>query len=164
MEIKETNKGDIDWIKKVFNERWGGDFIVSGNQKLYAKDLSGFAFFEKNEMAGLLTYHIKNNKCEIVTLDSLRENMGIGTALIDTMIKKAEKMGVSRLWLMTTNDNLNAMRFYQKRGFVFKKININAIQKSRNLKQSIPEKGYFGIPIRDEIELEYPLEINKIKK
>ena len=64
---------------------------------------------------------------------------------------------------MTTNDNKNAMRFYQKRGFIFKGININAIQKSRALGQIIPEKGCFGIPIRDEIELEYPLVNNKNK-
>lgn len=156
MEVRKINKSDIDWIKEVFNERWGGDFIVSGEEKLYYKDLPGFVAVENEKTVGLLTYHIKNNECEIVTLDSLKENLGIGTALIESMIEEAKNMGASRLWLMTTNDNINAMRFYQKRGFVFKNINVNAIQKSRDLKQSIPEKGYFDIPIRDEIELEYP--------
>jgi N-acetylglutamate synthase-like GNAT family acetyltransferase len=163
MEIRKIKKSDIDWINNLFNERWGGDFIVSGKEKLYCKDLPGFVAVENNKIVGLLTHHIENNECEIVTLDSLKENSGIGTALIESMIKEAKKTGISRLWLMTTNDNINAMRFYQKRGFVFKNINVNAIQKSRNLKQSIPEKGYFDIPIRDEIELEYPLLNNKNK-
>jgi len=155
MHIREFKKDKQ--VSDFFIKRWGSDFIISGEEKLYGKDLPGFAAFENEQMVGLLTYNIKNNSCEIVTLDSLKENSGIGTALIEAMIKKAADMRATRLWLMTTNDNVNAIRFYQKRGFVIKRININAIQKSRDLGQNIPRLGNYGIPIRDEIEFEYPL-------
>ncbi len=155
MNIQEFQKDGR--VSDFLVKRWGSNFIVSGTEKLYGKDLPGFFVFENDKIVGLLTYHIKNSECEIVSLDSLKEGQGIGTALVGSIIEKAKKISVSRLWLMTTNDNINAIRFYQKRGFVLRGININAIQKSRDLGQIIPEKGYFDIPIRDEIELEYPL-------
>ena len=155
MDIQEFEKDKR--VEDFFIEHWGSSFIISGEEKLYGKDLPGFFSFENDKIVGLLTYHIKDNECEIVTLNSMVQNLGIGTALINSMIEKAKTIGISRLWLMTTNDNINAMKFYQKRGFVFAGINIDAIKKSRNLGQPIPEKGDFDIPIRDEIILEYIL-------
>jgi len=58
------------------------------------------------------------------------------------------------MFLITTNDNTHALRFYQNRNFVIAAIHINAIEKSRQLKPEIPLTGADGIPIRDEIELE----------
>lgn len=155
MEIQEIHQDKR--IDKFFIERWGGDFIVSKGELLYGRELDGFAVFDNEDIIGLLTYHVKNNSCEIVSLDSLREKQGMGTALVDVMIEKSKEMKVNRLWLMTTNDNTTAMRFYQKRGFVFVAVHPNAIGESRKLKQDIPEIGCDGIPIRDEMELEYPL-------
>lgn len=153
MEIIEL-KNDTR-IDKFFIERWGSEFIVSGENKLFGHDLNGLAIFDQEKIIGLLTYHVENNECEIVTLDSLLEKQGIGSLLIENMIKKYNEMKAVRLWLMTTNDNLKALEFYQKRGFVLKAININAIEKSRQLGQKIPLIADNGIPIRDEIELEY---------
>lgn len=155
MNIQEFDRNDK--LSAFFNDRWGCDFVVSGDDELYGKDLPGFVIYEDSEIIGLLTYHLEDGDCEIVTLDSLRPNSGIGSALIKAMVKKAQENKYSRLWLMTTNDNIDAMRFYQKRGFVFTGINIDAIQKSRDLGQDIPEIGHYDIPVRDEIELEYPL-------
>jgi len=58
----------------------------------------------------------------------------------------------------TTNDNLNALRFYQKRGFVLAAVYPEAIERARKIKPTISLIGYEGIPLRDEIELEMPLE------
>ncbi|MEI6266669.1 MAG: GNAT family N-acetyltransferase [bacterium] len=144
-------------VAEFLINNWGDDFIVSDGKILCGKDLPGFMILEDENIIGLLTYHIENNECEIVSLDALLRYQGIGTTLVAEIINKAVKADVSRLWLMTTNDNINAMRFYQKRGFLFTAVHKNAIEKSRQLKQSIPELGSYGIPIRDEIELEYPL-------
>ena len=60
--------------------------------------------------------------------------------------------------MITTNDNLNALRFYQKRGFVLAALYPNALVQSRKLKPEIPETGIGGLPLRDEIELEMKLD------
>jgi GNAT superfamily N-acetyltransferase len=106
-----------------------------------------------DETVGLVTYVIAEASCEIVSLDSLHPSSGIGTALIEAVKAKARQSGCNRIWLITTNDNLNALRFYQKRGFVLVAINRNAIEFTRKLKP-VPLIGADGIPIRDEIELE----------
>lgn len=59
-----------------------------------------------------------------------------------------------RLWLVTTNSNLDALRFYQRRGLHLVRVWPDAMNRSRELKPEIPMIGDFGIAIRDELELE----------
>ena len=70
----------------------------------------------------------------------------------------AREAGCRRLWLVTTNDNVDALRFYQRRGFRLTELQAGAVDVSRaTLKPSIPEVGDHGIPIRDELVLERSL-------
>jgi ribosomal protein S18 acetylase RimI-like enzyme len=102
----------------------------------------------------LITYRVEGDVCEIITLNSLVEGRGIGTALVQAVREAAVEAGCRRLWLITTNDNLTALRFWQKRGFSLVRVYRNAVTDSRRLKPEIPLTGEHGIPIRDEIELE----------
>lgn len=104
------------------------------------------------EWVGLVTCHIQGAECESVTLNSLYPATGIGTALVEAVKEAAQSANRRRLWLITTNDNLNALRFYQKRGFVLVAVHRNAVAEAR--KPQIPAIGEHGIPLRDEIELE----------
>ena len=106
---------------------------------------------------GLVTYNIQEGSCEIVTLNSTYPSCGVGTALIQAVKDITIKSGCKRLWLITTNDNVNASRFYQKRGFVLVAVHRNALEQSRKLKPEISMIGYHGIPLRDEIEMEMML-------
>lgn len=158
MNIVEINKDKR--VDDFFTAHWGADFIVSQGERFYGHELDGFGIIDGSEILCLLTYHVKNDECEIVSLNSSMRNQGIGTDLIKKMIEKARKIvGLKRLWLMTTNDNLDAMRFYQKRGFVLTAVHPDAIEASRKLGQKIPEIGDYGIPIRDEIEMDYPISL-----
>ena len=116
--------------------------------------LPGFVALRDDEWCGLATYYIAGNQCEIVSLDSIYANLGIGSALLQAVRSAAIKAGCARLWLVTTNDNLTSLRFYQKRGFVLSALYPNALEKARALKPSIPPIGLEGIPLRDEIELQ----------
>jgi N-acetylglutamate synthase-like GNAT family acetyltransferase len=101
-----------------------------------------------------VTYEITGNQCEIITLNAFTQFCGVGTKLVEAVIDVLRGSKVKRLWLITTNDNPDAIRFYQKRGFVIAAVHVDAMKKSRELKPSIPLIGYYGIPIRDEIEFE----------
>lgn len=74
--------------------------------------------------------------------------------MLESVVRRAREAGCKRVWLITTNDNTHAMRFYQKRGFDMAAIHRNAIEKSRMIKPQIPMKGMDDIPIRHEIEFE----------
>jgi ribosomal protein S18 acetylase RimI-like enzyme len=145
---------DRPWVTQRIAESWSAEIVVVHETVYQPAELPGFAAMIEDEVAGLLTYHIEDAACEIVTLDSWREGAGIGSALIEAATQAARRVCCRRLWLITTNDNTHALRFYQKRGFVIAAIHVNALEKARRLKPEIPLIGEDGIPLRDEIELE----------
>jgi GNAT superfamily N-acetyltransferase len=123
----------------------------------YPEKLPGFVADIDGKWVGLLTYEIRNWECEVVTINSTSETLGIGSGLLEAVRKVAISAGCKRLWLITTNDNTRALRFYQKRGFRLVALYPNQLEKSRLLKPEIPVVGMDGIPLRDEIELEISL-------
>ncbi len=151
--FQEIDKKNTKKVLELVQNRWGSDFIVSKGKKHFISDLDGFIVLENEEIKGLITYSIEGTECEIVSLDSFKENLGIGEELIKLVETEAGKAGCKRIWLITTNDNTRALRFYQKRGFVIENIHLNAIKESRKIKPQIPERGFGGIPILHEIEL-----------
>jgi GNAT superfamily N-acetyltransferase len=118
------------------------------------EQLDGFAIEDGNEWIGLLTFFIKDKECEVTSLDSLREGQGVGSKLINAVLGEARKQNCGRVFLITTNDNMQALRFYQKRGFELVAVHRGAVNESRKIKPSISLIGNDGIPLRDEIELE----------
>ena len=152
--VKEVTSENRSWVLEIVRG-WGADFVVTRGRKVYPAQIDGFfAEDETGQKVGLATYEIIGDQCEVVTLDALRKFRGIGTALMDRVARAARNRGCRRLWLITTNDNLDAIRFYQRRGFTIAAVHINALAHSRKLKPSIPEIGPSGIPLRDEIEFE----------
>ena len=119
--------------------------------------LDGFLLQEDNTIIGLVTYTFFDDICEIVSLDSKRENIGIGSALLKQVEKVALDNNCKKMRLITTNDNMRALQFYQKRGYCLTKLYPNAMDEVRKVKPNVPELGDNGIPLRDEIELEKKL-------
>jgi len=113
--------------------------------------------WSREERVGLATYNFEGKDCELVTIQSVRDSEGIGSALLSAVRGAAELAGCRRIWLITTNDNLRALGFYQKRGMSLVAVYRNAMEAARRLKPQIPQIGQNGIPIRDEIELEITL-------
>jgi GNAT superfamily N-acetyltransferase len=113
---------------------------------------------EHGRLLGALTYVVDGAACEVLTLHADERRRGVGTALIEAVRRVAAEAGCTRLWLITTNDNVDALRFYQRRGFRLAALHKGAVDDSRaRLKAEIPVVGEYGIPIRDELELELDL-------
>jgi len=156
-EIRPLRPADEGWVAHFVAERWGAEIVVVHGETYRPQQLPGFLALEEGETVGLITYHVAGDGCEIVTLDSLRPSQGIGGALIGAVQATARAAGCWRLWLITTNDNLDALRFYQRHGFELVAVHRGAVNASRLVKPEIPLVGAYGIPIRDEIELEMAL-------
>lgn len=155
--IRDIVLADRDRVIQVVTEQWDSEIVVAHGKAYYPADLPGFMALQDDEVVGLLTYWIEGTACEIVTIDAIRPFHGIGTALLQAVKARAIDLGCHRLWLITTNDNLTALRFYQRRGFVLAALYQNALEKSRQLKPQIPLWAENGIPIRDELALEMRL-------
>jgi ribosomal protein S18 acetylase RimI-like enzyme len=151
--IRSVKPEDGDWVSRVMVAEWGAEIVVVHGEIFHPASVPGFAAFIEAEPLGLLTYKITNNDCEIITLNSWRENIGVGTALVNATWRIADQSGCIRLLVVTTNNNLLALQFYKNRGFSISSIRENAIFESRKLKPQIPLVDNEGRPIRDEIEL-----------
>ena len=154
VEIRPLVAADRAWVAQFIVEQWGDAMVVAHGRVYYPAELPGFAAFADGRCVGLLSYQLAGDACEIVTLDSLLEGRGIGSRLIAAVLAAPRAAGCARLWLITTNDNMRALHFYQKRGFALVAVHRGAVDRARALKPAIPTLGFGGIPLRDEIELE----------
>lgn len=140
--------------KNLIQQTWGTPLQVSRDNLYNVLDYPGFIAFVDQKPQGMITYRIENGQCEVLILQSNVEGMGIGATLIDRVKTQAQETGCNRLWLITTNDNTHAFRWYQRCGFTIAAVHVNALEQSRKLKPEIPLFGNEGIPLRDEIEFE----------
>jgi len=155
--VRPLEDVDRQWAGDQIARQWGARMIVSKGKVYYPDQLQGFVAFQGNEKVGLATYNIEAGDCELVSIQSLRDGRGVGSALLGAVRDLAKKAGCRRLWLITTNDNLRALGFYQKRGMTLVAVYRNAMEAARRLKPQIPTIGLNGIPLRDEVELEMTL-------
>ncbi len=130
---------------------WGAPEVVAGGAVYRPAELEGFKAVSEGQTVGLVTLRAEGDTCAVVTLNSLLP--GAGTALLQAAERYARARGCVRLRLITTNDNLDALRFFQRRGLRLAALHPGAVVDARRLKPQIPPTGASDIPIRDEIEL-----------
>lgn len=127
--------------------------MITRGQAHECSVLPAYVAWHGAQRVGLLTYHIAGHACEVVSLDSLVERRGVGSALLAAVEDAARTAGCTRVWLITTNDNLPALGFYQRRGYRLAALYPGAVDAARALKPQIPVLGMDNIPLHDEIEL-----------
>ncbi len=154
MDIRIISSENRQQVNDLIISLWYSTVMIVRGEIVDTAALDGFAAYDNEDMIGFVTYRNKDSECEIMSLASLKENQGIGTSLIHKVKEIALEQKCSRLKLITTNDNINALRFYQKRGFDMIHLYHNAMDISRKLKPSIPHLGDFEIPLKHEIEFE----------
>lgn len=159
MRVTELTDDDRHWVQERTELLFGGEFVVSRSEVHDPHKLPGFIACEGRERVGLATYCIYGGECELVTIDALCQYMGVGTMLIERVEEVAREAGCAKIWTITTNDNLDAQRFFQKRGYVISQVRLGGMTKIRLLKPNVPRVGYYGIPVRDEIEFEKRLDV-----
>lgn len=157
MEFRKLEEADKDWVNEFIREHWGSEQVVVHDTIYLPCCMDGFVAEDNNSKAGLITYIIQNNKCEIVTLNSIIEHKGYGRNLIDLVVNEATEKRCEIIWLITTNDNIRGIEFYLKYGFKLKKVYYNAVNNSRKIKPEIPLIAENGIAITDEFEFVLPL-------
>ena len=139
------------WATAVLRERWG-DEVIGGGALHKPAELPAVVAERDGERIGLATWIVLADEAELVTVDALRP--GAGGALVEAVAAAARAARCRLLRVLTTNDNLPALRLYQRHGFALVALNSGAIAQARALKPSIPAAGHAGIPIRDELVLE----------
>ena len=151
--IRPVSEGDRPMLAWLVAELWGSEIVAVHGTCLRPAELGGFIADRSGRVVGLLTYQLVGNMLEIVTLNAIDRRAGIGTMLVEAAVTKARRFGCREVRLTTTNDNVDALRFYQRRGFRLAELRPGAVDQSRRRKPEIPRVGDYGIPLRDEIDL-----------
>jgi GNAT superfamily N-acetyltransferase len=155
--VRSSGPADRPIVESFLHEH-GAEHVARLGELVDARDYPALLAESEGDLLGLLTYDTAGERCEILTLHTTQQRRGVGTALIEEVERVASAEGCRELWLITTNDNVDALRFYQRRGFRFSKLHPGAVDRSReSLKPEIPEAGEYGIAIRDELELQKEL-------
>lgn len=162
--IEKITEQTREKVNQFFIDNWYSTDMSIRGQIIDGTKLDGFLLEEENKIIGLITYTFFGDICEIVSIDSKKENIGIGTNLLNEVEKAAMINNCKKIRLITTNDNLRALQFYQKRGYCITRIYPNAMDEVRKIKPDVPLIGENGIPLNDEIELEKNLKNNFIIK
>ena len=148
--VQETDRPTVEWLT---TQLWGAAEVVVHDDVFYPASLPGFIAERAGRIAGLVTFDVRAGVLEIVTINALDQFTGIGTMLIEAVRDEAKRRGCQQVTLTTTNDNVDALRFYQRRGFRLAALRPGAVDRSRLRKPEIPRTGDFGIPLHDEIDL-----------
>jgi N-acetylglutamate synthase-like GNAT family acetyltransferase len=154
--LREKTEADNAEITRIIR-RWGSEILISQGKIYSASDLEGIIACVDEKIAGVCLYYINSRECEIVLFDVSKQKIGIGSTLINKTLEIAKNAGCKRLWLTTSNDNIDAIKFYQRRGFYIVNVHVEGMQDARKIKPEIPLKGNYDIPIRDEFEFEIQL-------
>lgn len=152
--VRALSGADEAWATDLLIDVMSGPPIVSRGVLYDGTELPGLVAELDGAPVGLLLYDISDGELHVVYLASTVERVGAGTSLLDAAIALGHDQGCRRAWLVTTNDNVTAFRFYQRRGWELVAVHLDSLEESRRLKPTIPLVGHEGIPIRHEIEFE----------
>jgi len=154
MRVRPREPADRDAVDEFLTARHSQRVARLG-ELLHPLDHPALVAEGDGRLAGVLTYVVSESDCEVLTFHVARQWRGVGSALLERVETVAGEAGCRRLWVITTNDNVDALRFYQRRGFRLAKLHAGAVTVSRErLKPEIPKTGEYDIPLRDELELE----------
>lgn len=154
VDISDENR---TMVNHFIIKHWYSTTMIVRGKEFDLSTVDGRIALENNEIIGLVTYIFYDKVCEIMSLDSLEQSKGIGTTLVHYVVDLAKKEKCKKIVVITTNDNINAIRFYQRRGFDMFQIYHNVLEISRKRKPEIPLIGDHNIPLRHEIEFQMNL-------
>ena len=154
IEIRPASEVDPDALLAFIVECWHGESVVGHEEEMFPAQHAGFVALRDGEITGHVTYRGDGDRCEITTIQAFPRQGGVGSMLMDAVLEAARDEGYRVVWLTTTNDNLDAIRFYQRRGFRIIRVRPGAVDRAREtMKPELPDIGMYGIRMSDELDL-----------
>ena len=159
LDVRDFEPADRDWARRIIAAHQGGDHRVARlGQLLDPLDHEGVVVERDGQPIALMTVAESDRGLEVLTLHSEAPGIGAGSRLLETAVRVAAASESPRIWLVTTNDNVDAIGWYLRRGLVVAAVHAGAVDRDRAaLKPALPLVGDRGIPIRDLVELEHDM-------
>jgi ribosomal protein S18 acetylase RimI-like enzyme len=152
--VRPRSHDDRDWVVATMVEQWGSVQVARLGELVDTSGLPGYVAELAGRRVGLALTGCRGDEYEIVSISVSAPRQGIGRALVQRCVEDATAHGCRRLWLITTNDNVGALAFYQRIGMDLCALHRHAMTRARELKPSIPGRDEDGVRIDHELELE----------
>ncbi len=154
MVVRALAADDREWVAATMTEQWGSTQVARLGELVDTADLPGWVAEQDGRRVGLaLTAH-RGDEYELVSISVTTPRQGVGRRLVERCLEEASASACRRVWLVTTNDNVGALAFYQRVGLDLARLHRDAVAVARALKPSIPERDSSGVRIDHELELE----------
>jgi len=151
--VRQAEPEDVPDVLALFRRDFGRSTVIGFGESMAIEDCPMLVAEMRGELAGALAYRLLRDALHIVALatDPMWQRSGVATHLEAEAAFIAQRHGVTRLLFATTNDNLPALYFYQRRGWTVTDTVVGGMLPHFG---GQPGVGFAGIPVRDEIRLE----------
>jgi ribosomal protein S18 acetylase RimI-like enzyme len=154
---RALTSSDRRWVRTILVRNWTSTTVARRGELIDAMRLRGFVAVVGGQRAGVALVDVRDGDFEVVAISTSRPRRGIGSALMQQCVDDARALGCTRVWLVTTNNNVGAIAFYEQLGMTLCAVRRGAVSEARALKSSIPLLDSHGVPIDDELEFELTL-------
>jgi len=149
--VRSATPADAPAIARLTRYFWGKTDVECFGISYHVHTLAAFVACDGDHLAGVLAYAVEDARLNIVMLNVLPDYQGRGAArgLLGRAREEAVRLGLSRLVVATSNDDLPALDLYQRWGF-----RITRVLSGRLIDHHGGEEVGFGrVAVRDEIQL-----------
>lgn len=150
--VREATDADRAAARELFEHDFGRTKIVAFGEVMDIDQMPALVAVLHDGPSGALAYRLLGDALHIVALatDPMWQRSGVGGHLLVEAELLARRLNLKRLVVATTNDNLPALYFYQRREYRLTELVPNSV--IAHTHTELP--GFAGIPVRDEVRLE----------
>jgi ribosomal protein S18 acetylase RimI-like enzyme len=150
--VREATDEERPAARELFHRDFGRTKIVAFGEVVDVDQVPALVAVMHGDPSGALAYRLLGDALHIVALatDPMWQRSGVGGYLVAEAELIARRLKLTRLVVATTNDNLPALYFYQRRGYRMTAL----VPESITIQTHQQVAGFAGIPVRDEIRLE----------
>lgn len=154
--VRQATDADRARVVALFVTDFGRSKFIAFGEEFQAETVPTIVAEMDGDLAGALAYRLQQGMLQIVALatDPEWQRSGVGGQLVDHAERVALEAGATHVAVATTNDNLPALYFYQRRGYRLTEVAVDAIASAN---EGATIVGFAGIVIRDEFHLVKPL-------
>lgn len=148
---------DTDELARDWTEFTGGPPVLAVLGEFEPGDVEALGMRGDAGRRAIISWYRDGETAELTSVHASPPGSGAGRELLSLVEQRLRGAGVRRLLVATTDDNTDALGFYQSLGFRLVRIEFDWMDRVRERKPGVPLTGNRGLPLRDLLVLEKAL-------